>query len=77
MDVVVSDSKRNNFKEIGDLPKLDDFVLIKGALEGELIRLISHKHMDFIIYLRNCAIVAYPNQVGIMVCFHFKWIFNI
>lgn len=72
MDVVVSDSKRNNFNEIGDLPKLDDFALIKGALEGELIRSISYKHMGFIIYMRNCAIVAYPNQVGIMVCFHFK-----
>ena len=42
--------------------KLDDFDLIKGALEIGLITQIGYKHLDFTRYMRNWASAAHPNQ---------------
>lgn len=62
-DVVISDDRRKQFTSAEDLLKLDDFDLIKGALEIGLITQIGYKHLDFIRYMRNWASAAHPNQV--------------
>lgn len=61
-DVVISDERRKQFTSAEDLLKLDDFDLIKGALEIGLITQIGYKHLDFIRYMRNWASAAHPNQ---------------
>ncbi|PMC68188.1 hypothetical protein CJ209_09890 [Fusobacterium nucleatum] len=61
-DVVIGDEKRKNFNTIEDLSKLDDYDLIKGALEIDLITEIGYKHLDYIRYMRNWASAAHPNQ---------------
>ncbi len=61
-DVVISDERRKQFTSPEDLLKLDDFDLIKGALEIGLITQIGYKHLDFIRYMRNWASAAHPNQ---------------
>lgn len=61
-DVVISDDRRKQFTSAEDLLKLDDFDLIKGALEIGLITKIGYKHLDFIRYMRNWASAAHPNQ---------------
>lgn len=61
-DVVISDERRKQFTSSEDLLKLDDFDLIKGALEIGLITQIGYKHLDFIRYMRNWASAAHPNQ---------------
>ena len=42
--------------------KLDDFDLIKGALQIDLISQIGYKHLDYIRFMRNWASAAHPNQ---------------
>lgn len=61
-DVVIGDEKRKNFNTIEDLSKLDDYDLIKGALEIDLITEIGYKHLDYIRYMRNWTSAAHPNQ---------------
>lgn len=61
-DVVISDDKRRNFSTPEDLLKLDDYDLIKGALQIDLISQIGYKHLDYIRYMRNWASAAHPNQ---------------
>ena len=61
-DVVISDERRKQFISPKDLLKLDDFDLIKGALEIDLITQIGYRHLDFIRYMRNWASAAHPNQ---------------
>lgn len=61
-DVVISDDRRRNFNSPEDLLKLDDFDLIKGALQIDLISQIGYKHLDYIRYMRNWASAAHPNQ---------------
>jgi hypothetical protein len=61
-DVVISDDRRKNFSSPEDLLKLDDFDLIKGALQIDLISQIGYKHLDYIRFMRNWASAAHPNQ---------------
>lgn len=61
-DVVLSDNRRKIFSGPDDLSKLDDFDLIKGALEIDLISMIGYRHLDYIRYMRNWASAAHPNQ---------------
>lgn len=61
-DVVISDDKRKSYSTPEDLLKLDDFDLIKGALQIDLISQIGYKHLDFIRFMRNWASAAHPNQ---------------
>lgn len=61
-DVVLSDERRKQFSLPEDLLKLDDFDLIKGALDIGLITQIGYKHLDFIRYMRNWTSAAHPNQ---------------
>jgi hypothetical protein len=61
-DVVISDDKRKNFSSPEDLLKLDDYDLIKGALQIDLISQLGYKHLDYIRYMRNWASAAHPNQ---------------
>lgn len=64
-DVVISDEKRKNFTSPEDLLKLDDYDLIKGALQIDLITQIGYKHLDYIRYMRNWASAAHPNQADL------------
>lgn len=61
-DLIISDERRKQFTSPEDLSKLDDFDLIKGALDIDLITQIGYKHLDFIRYMRNWASAAHPNQ---------------
>lgn len=61
-DVVLSDTRRNQFNTPEDILKLDDFDLIKGALDIGLITQIGHRHLDYIRYMRNWSSAAHPNQ---------------
>ncbi len=61
-DVIISDDRKKQFTSPEDLLKLDDFDLIKGALQIGLITQIGYKHLDFIRYMRNWASAAHPNQ---------------
>ena len=47
-DVVISDDRRKKFTSQEDLLKLDDFDLIKGALEIGLITQIGYMNLEFI-----------------------------
>lgn len=64
-DVVISDDKRKNFTSPEDLLKLDDYDLIKGALQIDLITQIGYKHLDYIRYMRNWTSAAHPNQADL------------
>lgn len=61
-DVVISDDRRKKFNSQEDLLRLDDFDLIKGALEIGLITQIGYMNLEFIRYMRNWASAAHPNQ---------------
>jgi hypothetical protein len=62
-DIVVTDQdKRKKLSTVDDLEKIDDYDLVKGALEIELISELGYKHLDFIRYMRNHASAAHPNQ---------------
>jgi len=61
-DNAVNGEKRKKLKGEDDLVKLDDYELIKGAREIELISGMGFKHLEFINYMRNWASAAHPNQ---------------
>lgn len=73
-DVVVSDDRRKNFSSPEDLLKLDDFDLIKGALQIDLISQIGYKHLDYIRFMRNWASAAHPNQSELTGLNLFSWL---
>ena len=61
-DNAVSGEKRKRLKGDSDLPKLDNYELIKGAKEVELISELGFKHLEYINFMRNWASAAHPNQ---------------
>ncbi len=61
-DNSVTGEKRKRLKDEGDLPKVDDYELIKGSKEIGLISELGFKHLEYINYMRNWASAAHPNQ---------------
>jgi len=61
-DNAVTGDRRNRLRDEDDLPKLDDYDLIRGAKEIGLISDLGFKHLEYINYLRNWASAAHPNQ---------------
>ncbi|MFD2520190.1 hypothetical protein [Emticicia soli] len=61
-DNAVSGEKRKRVQGENDLPKIDDYDLIKGAKEIGLISELGFKHLEYINYMRNWASAAHPNQ---------------
>lgn len=61
-DNAVTGEKRKSLKDENDLPKVDDYDLIKGAKEIGLISELGRKHLEYINYMRNWASAAHPNQ---------------
>jgi hypothetical protein len=61
-DNAVSGDKRKRLSDESDLPKVDDYDLIKGAKEIGLISELGFKHLEYINYMRNWASAAHPNQ---------------
>jgi hypothetical protein len=61
-DNAVNGEKRKRLKDEGDLPKVDDYELIKGSKEIGLISELGFKHLEYINYMRNWASAAHPNQ---------------
>lgn len=61
-DIVINDDRRKQFSSPEDISKLDDYDLIKGALEIDLITQIGYKHLDYIRYMRNWTSAAHPNH---------------
>ncbi|MGB8347739.1 MAG: hypothetical protein WCD86_22850, partial [Ktedonobacteraceae bacterium] len=61
-NAVASTERRKNLKTVDDLNKIDDYELIQGAKEIELISDLGFKHLDYIRYMRNWASAAHPNQ---------------
>jgi hypothetical protein len=61
-DNAVTGEKRKRLKDESDLPKVDDYDLIKGAKEIGLISELGFKHLEYINYMRNWASAAHPNQ---------------
>lgn len=61
-DNAATGDKRKRLKDESDLPKLDDYELIKGAKEIGLISDLGFKHLEYINYMRNWASAAHPNQ---------------
>lgn len=63
-DVAVSSpERRKHLSTEDDLTKIDDFDLLKGALQIGLISATGHARLDHIRYMRNYASAAHPNQV--------------
>jgi hypothetical protein len=60
--VGTSSDKRRRLNSSEDLDKIDDFELINGAKQTELISEMGFKHLDLIRYMRNWASAAHPNQ---------------
>ena len=58
----LSEEKKKQIKSEEDLSKLDDYDLIKGAKEIELISEIGYKHLDYIRDMRNWMSAAHPNH---------------
>ena len=61
-DNAVSGEKRKRLKDEGDLTKIDDYDLIRGAKEIGLISELGFRHLEYINYMRNWASAAHPNQ---------------
>ena len=61
-DNAVLGDKRKRLRDETDLPKIDDYDLIKGAKEIGLISELGFKHLEYINYMRNWASAAHPNQ---------------
>jgi len=61
-DNAVNGEKRKRLKDESDLPKVDDYELIKGSKEIGLISELGFKHLEYINYMRNWASAAHPNQ---------------
>lgn len=61
-NAVSNPDKRKGLKTADDLERIDDFELIKGAREIELISDIGYRHLNFIRDMRNHASAAHPNQ---------------
>ncbi|WP_438491000.1 hypothetical protein [Paenibacillus sp. IHBB 3054] len=60
---IINDPKRRaTFKSEADLPKLDDWELIKGCKDTGIITDIGFKHLDYIRDMRNHASAAHPNH---------------
>lgn len=64
-DNAVTGEKRKRLKDESDLPKVDDYELIKGSKEIGLISDLGFKHLEYINYMRNWASAAHPNQNNI------------
>ena len=63
-DVAVpSPDRRKHLSSEDDLTKVDDFDLLKGALQIGLLSGTGHARLDHIRYMRNFASAAHPNQV--------------
>ncbi len=63
LDSVVTDSKRRtDFRNEDDLPKLEDWELIKGCKETGILTELGYKHLDYIRTMRNHASAAHPNH---------------
>ncbi|MCV7621051.1 hypothetical protein M3A94_011895 [Micrococcus luteus] len=63
-DVAVpSPDRRKHLSSEEDLTKVDDFDLLKGALQIGLLSATGHARLDHIRYMRNFASAAHPNQV--------------
>lgn len=58
----LNEEKKKQIKSEEDLSKLDDYELIKGAKEIELISDIGYKHLDYIRDMRNWMSAAHPNH---------------
>jgi hypothetical protein len=61
-DNAVTGEKRKRLKDENDLPKVDDYDLIKGSKEIGLISELGFKHLEYINFMRNWASAAHPNQ---------------
>jgi hypothetical protein len=62
-DIAVKDlDRRKKLQDAGDLCKVEESELIKGANELGLVSDLGFKHLDFIRYMRNWASAAHPNQ---------------
>lgn len=61
-NAVQNSEKRKKLSDDQDLIKLDDYELIKGAKEINLISDLGFKHLEFINFMRNWASAAHPNQ---------------
>ncbi len=63
LDSTVTDSaRRAALKSPDDLPKLDDWELIRGCMETGILTDVGFKHLDYIRNMRNYASAAHPNQ---------------
>jgi len=63
LDSVVTDSKRRtDFRNEDDLPKLEDWELIKGCKDTGILTELGYKHLDYIRTMRNHASAAHPNH---------------
>ncbi len=54
--------KRKKLNSVDDLTKIEDSELIHGAKKMGLISELGFKHLDYILYMRNWASAAHPNQ---------------
>lgn len=61
-DNAVTGDRRKRLKDENDLPKVDDYDLIKGSKEIGLISELGSKHLEYINYMRNWVSAAHPNQ---------------
>lgn len=61
-DNAVKGDKRKELKDEGDLVKVSDSDLIRGAKEIGLISDLGFKHLEYINYMRNWASAAHPNN---------------
>ncbi|WP_186644167.1 hypothetical protein [Fluviispira vulneris] len=58
----LSSDEKKSLRIEDDLCKLDDYKLIQGARNIEIISEIGYKHLDFIRYMRNWTSAAHPNN---------------
>lgn len=61
-DCAIKGEKRQRFKEVDDLVKVDDSELLDGSLEIGLISRVGYNLLNHIKYMRNWASAAHPNN---------------
>ncbi|MBQ9274855.1 MAG: hypothetical protein IJ228_08580 [Succinivibrio sp.] len=61
-DICIGGKKRDEFKSEQDLNKISDSQLVQGAQELELISEVCAAQLTHILYMRNYASAAHPNQ---------------
>lgn len=60
---VPSPDRRKHLSSVEDLAKVDDYDLLRAALQIGLLSISGHAQLDHIRYMRNYASAAHPNQV--------------